>query len=53
MFFAEAQNKLIYAATKKTAAELIIARADAKKPNMALTSWKLQNFAPKIVKILR
>ena len=40
MFFAEAQNKLIYAATKKTAAELIIARADAKKPNMALTSWK-------------
>ena len=24
----------------KTAAELIIARADAKKPNMALTSWK-------------
>jgi hypothetical protein len=40
MFFAEAQNKLIYAATNKTAAELIISRADATKINMALTSWK-------------
>jgi len=40
MFFAETQNKLIFAATGKTAAELIISRADADKPNMALTSWK-------------
>ena len=40
MFFAEAQNKLIYATTNKTAAELIISRADAHKPNMALTAWK-------------
>lgn len=40
MFFAETQNKLLYAVTGKTAAELIIARADADKPNMALTSWK-------------
>ena len=32
-FFAETQNKLIYAVTGKTAAELIIARADATKPN--------------------
>jgi hypothetical protein len=40
MFFAETQNKLLYAVTGKTAAELIIARADAEKPNMALTSWK-------------
>ena len=40
MFFAEAQNKLIYASTSKTAAELVITRADAKKPNMALTSFK-------------
>jgi hypothetical protein len=40
IFFAEAQNKLLYAATGKTAAELIISRADAEKANMSLTSWK-------------
>ncbi|AQQ09824.1 Virulence protein [Sedimentisphaera cyanobacteriorum] len=40
MFFAETQNKLIYAVTGKTAAELIVSRADADKPNMALTSWE-------------
>lgn len=40
MFFAETQNKLLYAVTKQTAAELIISRADASAPNMALTSWQ-------------
>ena len=40
MFFAETQNKLIYAVTHQTAAELIVNRADATQPNMALTSWK-------------
>ena len=40
MFFAEAQNKILYAVTKQTAAEIIIQRADEYKPNMALTSWK-------------
>jgi len=40
MFFAETQNKLLYAVTGKTAAELIVERADPDKPNMALTSWK-------------
>lgn len=40
MFFAETQNKLIYAVTHQTAAELIVSRADATQPNMALTSWK-------------
>ncbi len=39
-FFAMVQNKLIYAVTHQTAAELIIARADSTKPNMNLTSWK-------------
>ena len=38
-FFAETQNKLIYGITGQTAADLIMARADAEKPNMALTSW--------------
>jgi len=40
MFFAETQNKLLYAVTGKTASEIIVSRADANKPNMALTSWK-------------
>jgi len=40
MFFAETQNKLLYAVTGKTAAEIIVSRADASKENMALTSWK-------------
>lgn len=40
LFFAETQNKLIYGVTGKTAAELILSRADASQPNMALTSWQ-------------
>jgi len=40
MFFSETQNKLLYAVTGQTAAEIIVSRADANKPNMALTSWK-------------
>ena len=40
MFFAETQNKLLYAVTHQTAAEIIVARADENAPNMALTSWK-------------
>lgn len=40
MFFAETQNKLLYAITHQTAAELIVTRADSNKPNMGLTTWK-------------
>lgn len=40
MFFAETQNKLIYAVTQFTAAELILKRADANAPNMGLNSWQ-------------
>ena len=40
MFFAETQNKLLFAVAGQTAAELIIARADASQPNMGLTAWK-------------
>lgn len=39
-FFAEVQNKLIYAVTRQTAAEIVVSRADPNAPNMALTSWK-------------
>lgn len=38
-FFAIVQNKLLYAVAQKTAAELIVARADPSQPNMNLTSW--------------
>jgi hypothetical protein len=40
MLFAETQNKLLFAVTGKTAAEIIVSRADANQQNMALTSWK-------------
>jgi hypothetical protein len=40
MFFAETQNKLLFAITGMTAAEIIVSRADAAAPNMNLTSWK-------------
>lgn len=40
LFFADIQNKLIFAVTGKTAADLICVRADASAPNMALTSWE-------------
>ena len=39
-FFKTVQNKLHWAVTGKTAAEIIAARADAAKPSMGLTTWK-------------
>ena len=39
-FFATVQNKLHWAITKKTAAEIIVSRANHKKNKMGLTSWK-------------
>lgn len=38
-FFATIQNKLVFAVTGRTAAELIVARADPAASNMALTNW--------------
>lgn len=40
MFYAETQNKILFAITGKTAAEIVVSRANANQPNMALTSWK-------------
>lgn len=39
-FFRVIQNKLHFAVTGKTAAELICERADSNQPNMGLTTWK-------------
>jgi len=39
-FFATVQNKLHWAITRETAAEIVYNRADHTKQNMGLTSWK-------------
>lgn len=39
-FFSTVQNKLHWAITGKTAAELVHGAADSSKPNMGLTTWK-------------
>ncbi len=39
-FFATVQNKLHWAITGQTAAEIISSRADSEKENMGLTTWK-------------
>ena len=40
VFFAAAQNLLIFAVTRKTAAELITARANPADPHFGLLAWK-------------
>ncbi len=40
LFFATIQNKLHWAVSRQTAAEIISSRADSNKQNMGLTSWK-------------
>lgn len=40
MFFAQAQNMLLYAVTKNTAAEIINLRANKDDPYMGLTTWE-------------
>ena len=39
-FFATVQNKLHWAITRETAAEIVYHRANHTQPNMGLTSWK-------------
>lgn len=39
-FFKKVQNKIHYAVSHQTAAEIIYNRADSEKDNMGLTSWK-------------
>lgn len=55
-FFATVQNKLHWAITKQTAAEVIVNRANHKKVHMGLTTWKdapngkIQNFDVSVAK---
>ena len=39
-FFAKVQNKLHFAIHGQTAAELIVERADSRKPHMGLATWE-------------
>lgn len=39
-FYATIQNKMLYAVTGHTAAELVIERSNSTAPNMGLTAWK-------------
>lgn len=39
LFFRKVQNKMLWAVTRHTAAELIVERADSSLPNMGLTNW--------------
>ncbi|ATJ89970.1 2-hydroxyacid dehydrogenase [Acetobacter senegalensis] len=39
-FYATIQNKMLYAVTGHTAAELVIERSNPTAPNMGLTAWK-------------
>ncbi len=38
-FFAEIQNKMLFAVTRHTAAEIVVHRADPAQPNMNLQTW--------------
>ncbi len=40
VFFKTVQNKMLWTVTSKTAAELIVERANVEMPNMGLTSWQ-------------
>jgi len=51
LFFQTIQNKMLFAVTGHTAAELIVSRADPEKPNMALTSWSGNRVRKKDVTI--
>jgi hypothetical protein len=46
VFFATVQNKLEWAITGMTAAELIQSRADAEQPTMGLTTWRTAPVGP-------
>lgn len=39
-FFKTVQNKIHFGIVKKTAAEIVVERADSEKPNMGLNSWR-------------
>jgi hypothetical protein len=53
LFFATVQNKMHFAVHGHTAAEIIVKRADSKKPLMGLTSFKGNYITPQDAKIAK
>lgn len=43
-FYTRTQAKIVYAVTSHTPAEIVQSRADAKQPNMGLTTWPNDNI---------
>jgi hypothetical protein len=52
-FFQTVQNKLHYAASGRTAAEIVVDRASAERPNMGLTSWSGDRVRKKDVAVAK
>lgn len=52
-FFATIQNKLIYAITRRTAAELVVHRCDPAQPNLGLTAWEGNRVRKRDVRIAK
>ncbi|GEP27799.1 virulence RhuM family protein [Cryobacterium levicorallinum] len=52
-FYGTVQNKLHWAITGQTAAEVVQSRADATKPNMGLTSWRKPRIHKSAVSIAK
>lgn len=53
LFFKKVQNKILWALTGHTAAELICHRANPQLPNMGLTSWKSSRVSQSDVTIAK
>jgi hypothetical protein len=53
LFFATMQNKMHFAATGMTAAEIVRSRADAASPQMGLTSWSGDRILKKDVNVAK
>ncbi len=53
LFFKKVQNKMLWATTHRTAAELIVERANPELPNMGLKSWKGGRVRPQDVIIAK
>lgn len=52
-FFKAVQNKMHWAITGKTAAEIVHKRADSSKPNMGLTNWRGEKVRKRDVSIAK
>jgi len=52
-FFSKVQNKMLWAVTGRTAAEIVASRADPAQPNMGLTTWEGSQVRRQDVKVAK